>query len=255
SESEQDTGSDVPAEQTPLRLEEEWETAAETDRDSPCAAEETRLLTGGAVVILNKNEYVDEIKGQLADPGVYERLTCDPKFAIAREIKIVLDNALDSKIIDQDLYDFLTIKFPVTPVLYALPKIHKSLMHPPGRSIVSGCNSILSNIGILLDKILNPTAMGANMAPAYANIVMSVLEEDLVYVSHHFSYVAAWRRYIDDVFLIWIGTKDSLLEFHEYLNTIDETIKFTLVYSDTSIQFLDVNVQMENGVPSSVVII
>ncbi|CAJ0961764.1 unnamed protein product [Ranitomeya imitator] len=116
---------------------------------------------GGAVVLLNKNDYVDEIKRQLADPGVYERLTCDPKFAIAREIKTVMDSALDNKIIDQDLYDFLIVKFPVTPVLYTLPKIHKSLEHPPGRPIVSGCNSILSNIGILLDKVLNPIASNA----------------------------------------------------------------------------------------------
>ncbi|CAJ0938138.1 unnamed protein product [Ranitomeya imitator] len=293
----------------------------------------------GAVVVLNRNEYIEEVKRQLADPGVYEELSCDPKFSIAKEIKNVLDNALNTDLIDQDIYDFLTVKFPITPVMYILPKIHKSLVHPPGRPIVSGCDSILSKIGVFLDRILNPiascaesfirdttdflekindievtgevmlasfdvtslytsidhdrglkainkkllttqyfvearrfiiqllelvltknyflfgdtfylqlrgTAMGANMAPAYANIVMSVLEEDLVYVSHHFCYVAAWWRYIDDVFLIWTGTEDMLREFHDYLNGIDETIKFTLVYSDTNIQFLDVNVRIEN---------
>ncbi|CAJ0948100.1 unnamed protein product [Ranitomeya imitator] len=294
---------------------------------------------GGAVVVLDKNEYIEEIKGQLADPGVYERLSHDPKFDIAKAIKLILNEALDLKVIDQDTYDFLNIKFPITPVLYTLPKIHKSLIHPPGRPIVSGCGSILSNIGILLDKILNPlacqmksyvrdtsdfldkintiqlagqvllasfdvtslytsidhdrglnaidkklsttqysvearkfilqllklvltnnyflfgddfylqrrgVAMGANMAPAYANIVMGVLEEDFVYVSHHFGNVSAWWRYIDDVFLIWTGSESSLTEFHNFLNIVDDTIKFTLVYSNTNIQFLDVNVKIED---------
>ncbi|CAJ0930701.1 unnamed protein product [Ranitomeya imitator] len=71
---------------------------------------------GGAVVVLDKNYYIEEIKGQLADPRVYERLSHDPKFDIAREIKTILDSAMERQIIDQDLYDFLTVKFPITPV-------------------------------------------------------------------------------------------------------------------------------------------
>ncbi|CAJ0966647.1 unnamed protein product [Ranitomeya imitator] len=295
---------------------------------------------GGATVVLDREEYLNEINRQLADPEVYERLLHDPKFDIAREIKVILEDAKEKLIIDQDLFDFLTIQFPITPVIYILPKIHKSLVHPPGRLIVSGSDSIFSSIGVFLDKILNPiagsaesflrdttdflekikeisiigevilasfdvmslytsidhkrgleainkklmstqyssearefimqllrlvltrnyflfgdsfylqlrgTAMGANMAPTYANVVMSVLEEDFVYVSHHFGLVAAWWRYIDDIFLIWTGTEDLLHDFHQYLNTVDDTIKFTLVYSKTDIQFLDVNVRIEGN--------
>ncbi|CAJ0944087.1 unnamed protein product [Ranitomeya imitator] len=110
---------------------------------------------GGATVIMDKEDYLSEIKRQLADPEVYERLPHDPKFEIARDIKMVLEKAKDKSIIDQDLYEFLTIKFPIAPVIYVLPKIHKSLVHPPGRPIVSGSDSIFSNIGIFLDKVLN----------------------------------------------------------------------------------------------------
>ncbi|CAJ0966994.1 unnamed protein product [Ranitomeya imitator] len=279
---------------------------------------------GGATVVLDREEYLNENNRQLADPEVYERLSYDPKFDIAREIKVILEDAKEKLIIDQDLFDFLTIKFPITPEIYILPKIHKSVVHPPGRPIVSGSDCI----GVFLDKILNPIAGSAeslcdttdflekiygisivgevilasfdvtshytsidhnrgleainkkllstqyspearefiiqllrlvltrnyflfgdsfylqlrgtaNMAPA--NVVMSVLEEDFVYVSHHFGLVAAWWRYIDEVFLIWTGTEDLLHDFHKYLNTIDDTIKFTLVHSKTDIQFLDVN--------------
>ncbi|CAJ0934780.1 unnamed protein product [Ranitomeya imitator] len=72
---------------------------------------------GGAVVIMNKKDYIDEINRQLADPEVYERLTHDPKFDIARDIKSILDGALAIQIIDQDVFDFLTVKFPITPVM------------------------------------------------------------------------------------------------------------------------------------------
>ncbi|CAJ0942495.1 unnamed protein product [Ranitomeya imitator] len=85
---------------------------------------------GGAVVVLDRTEYTEEIKRQLEDPGVYKRLSHDPKFDVARDIKTILENAIQKQIIDQEAYDFFIIKFPVTPVIYTLPKIHKSLVHP-----------------------------------------------------------------------------------------------------------------------------
>ncbi|CAJ0946808.1 unnamed protein product [Ranitomeya imitator] len=76
---------------------------------------------------------------------------------------------------------------------------------------------------------------GGQHGPAYANLVMSVLEEDLVYVSHHFRHVQ--KRH----------TEKELEDFHQYLNEIDETIKFTLISSKSNIQFLDFSIRQENG--------
>ncbi|XP_044129867.1 uncharacterized protein LOC122923195 [Bufo gargarizans] len=89
---------------------------------------------------------------------------------------------------------------------------------------------------------LRGTAMGSNVAPTYANVFMAVLEEDLVYVSHHFSHVLGWWRYIDDVFLIWNGDSTSLESFHNF--KLDPEIAFTLTYSDTHVQFLDTTVSV-----------
>lgn len=91
------------------------------------------------------------------------------------------------------------------------------------------------------------TAMGANVAPTYANIFVAHLEETHVYGSHHFSQVLGWWRFIDDVFLIWKGTVDELKCFHEYLNTIDEEVGFTLLWSKEELQFLDTKVMLTNG--------
>lgn len=47
------------------------------------------------------------------------------------------------------------------------------------------------------------TAMGANMAPTYASIFVSMLEEERVCVSHHLRNVLEWWRYIDNVFFLF----------------------------------------------------
>ncbi|CAJ0967333.1 unnamed protein product [Ranitomeya imitator] len=113
---------------------------------------------GGAVVIMDRLKYIAEINRQLRDEMVYQRLDGDPKFGIMGEINDCLKEALDNEIIDQELKNYLSIEFPRTPVLYITPKIHKSLVDPPGRPIVSGVDSVFSRIGTFLDKILNPIA-------------------------------------------------------------------------------------------------
>ena len=49
----------------------------------------------------------------------------------------------------------------------------------------------------------------------------------------------SWKRFIDDIFLIWPHGIDSLLEFINHLNTVHSTIKFTKEISPTEIPFLD----------------
>ena len=84
------------------------------------------------------------------------------------------------------------------------------------------------------------TAMGTKMAPAYANLFMAELEETLL--DNYPTDPMVWKRYIDDVFCIWPGTKDDLKKFIDYLNRAHHTIKFTYESSETSIDFLDITV-------------
>ena len=51
-----------------------------------------------------------------------------------------------------------------------------------------------------------------------------------------------WKRFIDDIFLIWPHGMDSLLEFIQHLNTVHSTIKFTSVISSSEIAFLDLTI-------------
>ncbi|CAJ0960092.1 unnamed protein product [Ranitomeya imitator] len=113
---------------------------------------------GVAVVIIDKSKYIAEINRQLRDEMVYQKLDSDPKFGIMGEINDCLKEAFENKIIDQELMNYLSLEFPRTPVLYITPKIHNSLVDPPGRPIVSGVDSVFSRIGTFLDKILNSIA-------------------------------------------------------------------------------------------------
>ena len=56
-----------------------------------------------------------------------------------------------------------------------------------------------------------------------------------------------WLRYIDDIFAIWPHGKDSLLKFNSWLNSRHPRIQFTCIYSDTSVDFLDTTVKLEDG--------
>ena len=69
------------------------------------------------------------------------------------------------------------------------------------------------------------TAMGTKMAPAYANLFMGRLEAQLINQAPEFIYT--WKRFIDDIFIIWTGTTEDSEKFMSNINQIHPTIKFT----------------------------
>ena len=60
------------------------------------------------------------------------------------------------------------------------------------------------------------TAMGTKMAPAYACLFMCDLEERLLEQAKHKP--STWKRYIDDVFVVWSGSRAHLDAFITHLN-------------------------------------
>ncbi|CAJ0947156.1 unnamed protein product [Ranitomeya imitator] len=297
---------------------------------------------GGAIVVMNRAQYIAEIYRQLADTNTYDIISRDPVTAISQKIKTVIDTYLTSYTIDQKTASFLTNPHPVTPVFYVLPKIHKSLQNPPGRPIVASTDSVLSPLSVFLERILTPlvkttrsflldtghflniikqlaripsnstlvtldvcslytsiqhtkgieatrhllcqsslsedaikfcldlltlvlyenyflfedtfyiqkcaTAMGSNVAPAYANAFMNHFETIHVFTNSLFlQHVACYHRYIDDIFLIWTGTTDTLLSFHSYLNSILPELQFTIHHDTHSVPFLDTMVLKDSN--------
>ena len=81
-------------------------------------------------------------------------------------------------------------------------------------------------------------AVGTICAPAYANTFMAQFEKQHIYPYINNKSIL-YLRYIDDIFMIWTGTKQELLIILEKLNSKHKTIKFEHNISNNSISFLD----------------
>ena len=83
--------------------------------------------------------------------------------------------------------------------------------------------------------------MGTKCAVIYANLFMNHFEETYIYdlIKYKCNF---YKRFIDDIFLIWNGTLDELKAFIEQLNKLHSTIKFDAKYSTNSIEFLDARI-------------
>ncbi|KAM9311824.1 uncharacterized protein PAF06_009687 [Gastrophryne carolinensis] len=89
--------------------------------------------------------------------------------------------------------------------------------------------------------------MGTTCAPSYANLYLGGWERGLWAedkLSRYLCHVATWHRYIDDIILIWTDTQNNLEKFVSELNTNDLNLKFTLKFSQSAINFLDLTVML-----------
>ena len=94
------------------------------------------------------------------------------------------------------------------------------------------------------------TAMGTKVAPAYANTFMGWYEDTYVYTYH--KQPLLWKRFIDDIFVIWSQGEDELRLFINHLNNSMPSIKFEAETSRTEVHFLDVTLKLDqNGIIST----
>ena len=89
------------------------------------------------------------------------------------------------------------------------------------------------------------TAMGTRVAPTYACIFMAWLETEML---------AKWtgtkpilfKRFIDDILMLWTGSIEELRDFLEFINKQHKFIKFTSEFDQEtrSVPFLDMQVSI-----------
>ena len=56
-----------------------------------------------------------------------------------------------------------------------------------------------------------------------------------------------WWPYRDDILDLWTQGESKLLKFTNYINSLYPTIKFELVYSEESLNVLDLTLHLHNG--------
>ena len=96
------------------------------------------------------------------------------------------------------------------------------------------------------------TAMGTRVAPTYANIFMNFLESAMIddCPDRLKRLIFAWKRFIDDILLLFLGTREELKELHQYLNSYHPTMKFDEPDYDedeNSTKFLDMKIKIEEN--------
>lgn len=85
-------------------------------------------------------------------------------------------------------------------------------------------------------------AMGTRCTPPFANLFMAVFEEEAIATRKGSPPPSVWLRYLDDIFLVWEDTKESLQCFLNRLNSKLPTIKLSMDLSQQSVDFLDLTI-------------
>ncbi|XP_066917936.1 uncharacterized protein [Clytia hemisphaerica] len=86
----------------------------------------------------------------------------------------------------------------------------------------------------------NGTSIGGRYAPQYANLFMADVEAAILMEFQQ--YIPLWKRFIDDVFFLFIGSDEDLNRLKQFMNIIHDTIKFTFEHSKERINFLDLSI-------------
>ena len=102
------------------------------------------------------------------------------------------------------------------------------------------CRNSYVEYGSRIYQQLTGIAMGTNAAVSLANLYMAVIIDKLFVACPH---VFHYRRFIDDLFLIWTGSLDDWLHFKRILAITEPSIEIIFSEpSNTMAPFLDINV-------------
>lgn len=122
---------------------------------------------------------------------------------------------------------------------------------PPSHFIVQFTEFIIHNhVFIFTDKLYRQkigVPMGCCFSPNYACLYLGLWEKlhvlNPINPFHHC--ITGYGRYIDDLLFIFNGTETQVLEFHQYLNSINSNIKLSIEYSKHKIDFLDLTISID----------
>lgn len=128
-------------------------------------------------------------------------------------------------------------------------KFHADTL-PPGaphpHSVGMLLETILKNNNLsFMDKHflqLVGTAVGTKATQPYANFFMDQHEETI-----HEAFIWAilfWKRFKDDIFLIFLSTPNQLQPLQDFMNHLHLTIKFTFQHSTKQISFLNMKIHI-----------
>ena len=93
---------------------------------------------GGAVVIMDAENYIKEVNRQLSDKKNYKTLQTDPTLQHNKMVNDTLDRFKNENLLSKKTAEGLKIIKPKTLKFYIGPKIHKE--NNPGRPVINSIN-------------------------------------------------------------------------------------------------------------------
>ncbi|CAJ0923669.1 unnamed protein product [Ranitomeya imitator] len=175
-------------------------------------------------LFIRDSSHFIEACGQIELPGDFLLVTCDV----------------------ESLYSNIGHKEGIEAVAHLLNK-KSSLDRGHDSFLLDLLTFVLHHIFFLFDRTYylqrSGVAMGAKCAPAYANIFLGWWEEKFVYPLPSFvAHVHASLRFIDDIFILWKGTREECEEFINNLNSNPFNIFLTYSLSASETTFLDLKI-------------
>ena len=108
---------------------------------------------GSAVVVIDREHYIDEGYRQLNDTNVYERVDATTIGDVENEIKRLADDLHKDDIINDDMYQHAVREDTHPARFYLLPKVHKKVK-VSGRPLISACGSATDVMSEIVDHFL-----------------------------------------------------------------------------------------------------
>ena len=119
----------------------------------------------------------------------------------------------------------------------------------PTEDIIKMADFVLKNNLFEFDckfyQQISGTAIGTKFAPPYACIFMDFIETKFLKTQAMKPWL--WKRFIDDIFLIWTDSEKNLNKFLKDLNEFHPYLRFTYEKSKEKINFLDLVIKLTDG--------
>ena len=123
-------------------------------------------------------------------------------------------------------------------------------LYPPTNTIIRLAELVLNLNSFQFNdafyKQVSGVAMGTKMGPSYACLFMGHIESQIL-SSYSGPIPEYFGRYIDDCLIISSLSEQELLNFVEFANNFNTSIKFTHEISHESISFLDILIRLNDG--------
>lgn len=136
-------------------------------------------------MVQNTKDYVKQCMINLGNGKFYRKVSKELTEEFQVKINELVTGMKDQQQIPEQIHKFLVNKKTCkTPRIYFLPKIHKGILPPPGRPIVSSNNCPSEKISTFVDLYLQPLVKTSSSyvkdTGAFVDMIKEIPKDDII---------------------------------------------------------------------------